>query len=295
MKKIYLLSIIAALILFSANAPAEIIKHERGKNTYIDQATVAELEEFFGKNHYRRFNVLPDNAYPRIYVKKLPTDYKDIQSQKYRNELFVRILAPIALKINEELSNERHTILRLERKYMRNKTLSPEDIALLESLAQKYDYFVRNKDESRIHKLLQGLKLRVNIIPPSILIATAAMETNWGSSRIAQEANSLYKEKVWYTDEGIEPLENKDDGYRFKIFPNLTASMRSFAIKFNSDQKFLPAWQARDIAAKRYERPLGESLAYTLSQISNLPNFIGILDYTSTFYNFYSIDIGHLK
>lgn len=295
MKKIYLLSLIVTLGFFSSIAHAEMIKHESGQNIYIDQSTVAELENFFGKNNYRRFGALPDDAYPRIYVKRLPTDYKEIQSQKYRNELFIRILAPIALKINEELSNERHTILRLDRKYTNNKTLSPEDIALLESLAQKYDYFVRTKDEKRINKLLEGLKLRVNIIPPSILIATSAMETNWGSSRIAQEANSLYKERVWYTDEGIEPLENKDDGYRFKIFPDLMASMRSFAITFNSDKKFLHVWHARDIATKKYKKPLGESMAYTLSQLSNLPNFAGILDYTSTFYNFYSIDIGHLK
>lgn len=293
MKKISILLFIITL-LFSAETQADLIKRESAGNIYITQSTVAELEDFFSQHNYRRFNILTDDAYPRIYLTSLPTDFQDIPSQKYRNELFIRILAPIALKINEELSNERNKILRLERKYNNNKALTPEEMELLEELALKYDYFTRN-NQTRVYDLIENLKLRINIIPPSILIAASAMETNWGTSRVVKEANSLYKEKVWYTDEGLEPLENKDDGYRFKIFPDLTESMRSFAHTFNSDKKFYHVWQAREIIMKRHEHTMGESLAHTLSSASNLHNFAGILDYITTFYNLYSIDIGHLK
>lgn len=294
MKKIFTL-LLTVVVIFSTQAQADLIKRESSGNIYITQSTVAELEDFFTKHHYRRFNILPDNAYPRIYLTSLPTDYQDIPSQKYRNELFIRILAPIALKINEEIINERKRLLRLERKYATTGKLSTEENERLEELALKYDYFTKNKETGRTYDLIENLKLRINIIPPSILIATSAMETNWGSSRIAQEANSLYKENVWYTDEGLEPLENKDDGYRFKIFSDLTESMRSFALTFNSDKRFYHVWHARDIVIKKHSNTIGESLAYTLSTASNLPNFAGILDYITTFYNLYSIDIGHLK
>ena len=294
MKKQFLISLIITII-FSTVARAEMRVHESAGNIYITQTTVAELENFFDKYDYRRFNILEDDAYPKIFVAKLPSDYNETQTQKDRNELFIRILAPIALKINKELANERNTLLRLDRKHLENKTLNTEEKKLLESLAQKYDYFTRSKDDARINDLIENLKWRINIIPPSILIAAAAMETNWGSSRIAQQANSLYKEKVWYTDEGLEPLENKDDGYRFKIFPDLTDSMRSFALTFNSNIKFRHVWYARDKAIKRHGLLVGESMAYTLSQASNLPNFVGILDYITAFYDLYFIDKGHLK
>ena len=295
MKKLWFSILTACFLLFSFSAKAEIVSHEFNGILYIDETTVEELEQLFEKYNYRYFRGKLDNAYPAIFLKKLPKDFAQIESQKYRNEVFIRILAPLALKINEELSNERHTLLRLERSLERNKTLTPEENEKLEELAVKYDYFSRNNDESRAANLINHLKVRINVIPPSILIAVAAMETNWGFSRIAQEANSLYKEKVWYTNEGLEPLENKDDGYRFKIFDNLIDSMRSYALTFNSNISYQNVWDTRIEAAARQDKLIGESIAYSLAHASNLPNFVGILDYTTAFYDLFSIDIGHLQ
>jgi len=295
MKKLWFSILTACFLLFSFSTKAEIISHEFNGILYIDETTVEELEQLFEKYNYRYFRGKLDNAYPAIFLKKLPKDFAQIESQKYRNEVFIRILAPLALKINEELSNERHTLLRLERSLERNKTLTPEENEKLEELAVKYDYFSRNNDKSRAANLINHLKVRINVIPPSILIAVAAMETNWGFSRIAQEANSLYKEKVWYTNEGLEPLENKDDGYRFKIFDNLIDSMRSYALTFNSNISYQNVWDTRIEAAARQDKLIGESIAYSLAHASNLPNFVGILDYTTAFYDLFSIDIGHLQ
>lgn len=295
MKK-WLFSILTAtFVLFGLSAKAELISHEFNGVLYVDETTVEELEQLFGKYNYRYFRGKLDNAFPAIFLTKLPKDYADIESQKYRNEVFIRILTPLALKINEEISNERHTLLRLERSLERNKTLTPEENEKLEELAAKYDYFLRSNDESRAANLIENLKLRINVIPPSILVAVSAMETNWGFSRVAQEANSLYKEKVWYTNEGLEPLENKDDGYRFKIFDSLIESMRSYALTFNSNISYQNVWETRAQAAPRQDKLIGESIAYSLAHASNLPNFVGILDYTTAFYDLFSIDIGHLQ
>ena len=166
-------------------------------------------------------------------------------------------MAPLALKINEEILNERNTLLRLERHFKQTGTLSESEQKKLETFALKYDYFTRTKGAERITNQIKNLKQRIDSVPPSILIAAAAMESNWGTSRVAIEANSLYKEKVWYTDEGLEPLENKDDGYRFKIFPSLLEGMRNFARTFNSNINYRSAWMARDGFADRHGHPLG--------------------------------------
>lgn len=276
-------------------ATAEISLREYDGVIYVEKATVKELEDLFAKHRYLRFRALPNDEYPAIFVKQLPSDFNEIKEQKYRNELFIRILAPLALKINEELSNERASLLRLERSFQHNNSLSEYETNQLEGLAAKYDYFTRIKGTARIAEQIDQLKIRVNIVPPSILIAAAAMESNWGFSRVAQQANSLYKEKVWYTDEGLEPLENKEDGYRFKIFNSLIESMRSFALTFNSNIAYFNAWNARMAAIDRQKNLIGESIAYSLSHASNLPNFVGILDYTTAFYDLVQIDNGHLK
>lgn len=294
-KKIFLSFFIFCLCLPSPLRAEPVIENFNGV-LYVKQATVSEIEELFKKHHYTRFRALNNYEFPAIFMDKLPTDYLSIKSQKYRNELFIRMLTPLALKINEELSNERHTLLRLERSYNRKKSLTPEETEKLENLALKYDYFTRPKNpETRIPNQLKNLKQRINIIPPSIFVAVAAMETNWGTSRIALQANSLYKEKVWYTNEGLEPLENKDDGYRFKIFDRLIDSMRSFALTFNSNISYESAWMTRETAIIRQKNLIGQSIAYSLSHASNLPNYVGILDYTTAFYDFLALDNGNLK
>jgi len=290
---LYSLLFLTILAVFPANA--EILLRENDGIIYVEKSTVTELEDLFKKYKYQRFRALPNDDYPAIFVKRLPSDFGQIERQKYRNELFIRILAPLALKINEEISNERASLLRLERKFKEYNTLSEEDTNQLESLAQKYDYFTRVKDNERISDQIDQLKIRINVVPPSILIAAAAMETNWGFSRVAQQANSLYKEKVWYTDEGLEPLENKEEGYRFKIFNSLIESMRSFALTFNSNIAYFNAWGARTAAIDRQKNLIGESIAYSLDHASNLPNFVGILDYTTAFYDLVKIDNGNLK
>lgn len=290
---LYSLFFLTILAVFPANA--EILLRENDGIIYVEKSTVTELEDLFKKYKYQRFRALPNDDYPAIFVKRLPSDFGQIERQKYRNELFIRILAPLALKINEEISNERASLLRLERKFKEYNTLSEEDTNQLESLAQKYDYFTRVKDNERISDQIDQLKIRINVVPPSILIAAAAMETNWGFSRVAQQANSLYKEKVWYTDEGLEPLENKEEGYRFKIFNSLIESMRSFALTFNSNIAYFNAWGARTAAIDRQKNLIGESIAYSLDHASNLPNFVGILDYTTAFYDLVKIDNGNLK
>jgi len=293
MIKKFLTTILAFLIVFPAKA--ELKTREFGGVLYIDESSVKELKTLFKQQGYERFLILQNNEFPAIFVRKLPSDFTNIKSLDERNSLFIRILMPLALKINEEIANEREQLLRLERNFTKNKTLSEQDIEKLEKLALKYDYFTRLTGNTRIQRQFDNLKKRIDIIPPSILIAAAALETNWGFSRIANKANSLYKEKVWFTNEGLEPLENKEDGYRFKIFDSLIDSMRSFALKFNSDIKYTYAWQTRQDFSKQTDKHLGEAIAYALVNSSNLPNYAGIVNYTAAFYDFALLDSAHLK
>ena len=163
------------LTLFSANSFAQISIENYNGNIYVENATTEELENFYKQHKYQRFHFLKQDEFPAIFVKTFPKDFQQIESQKYRNELFIRILTPLALKINEEIDNERSTLLRLERNYKRDKSLTPEEIEKLEELAKKYDFFTRSKDNARIEQQIKNLKTRIDIIPPSILVATAAI------------------------------------------------------------------------------------------------------------------------
>ena len=47
------------------------------------------------------------------------------------------------------------------------------------------------------------------MIPNSIVLAQAAIESGWGSSRFAQEYNALFGEYTYDNSKGVVPLERE--------------------------------------------------------------------------------------
>lgn len=43
---------------------------------YVENATVQELEDFFKIHKYQRFRALDGDAYPAIFVRTLPRDFR---------------------------------------------------------------------------------------------------------------------------------------------------------------------------------------------------------------------------
>ena len=131
-------------------------------------------------------------------------------------------------------------------------------------------------------------------MPPSFLIAAAAAESNWGTAREAGLGNALYKRKVWYTEEGITPLEDPDDSYRIKPYPTLLAAMEDYALNFNRDVNFA---HFRDLRRQRrnHSKPLrGNAMAYNMVRGSPLENYAGLISYIITFYDLVNLDEAEL-
>lgn len=262
---------------------------------YLNHITLNELEMLYRDYGYKDYIYMPDWKYPPIFLQSLPVDFNEIKNKQKRNKLFLQIMVPLTLKLNEELTLERLEIEELIEDFNDRHDLSEEQINLLEQKAQKYDIFTRLKGERRYALFLENLKEKVDIIPPSILIAAAAIETNWGTNRIVRLANSLYRELVWYTDEGLAPLDEKEDkSYRYKIFPSLYDSLVSHALKINSNVNYEQFRTRRAQLRKRESPLLGRTIAHTMYFDSNLKNFAGILDYTLTFYELTNIDEAEL-
>ena len=69
------------------------------------------------------------------------------------------------------------------------KTLHKGDIIFLKNIAKKY--LINSKNKHKIDLVEELLQL-VDIIPNSIVLAQAANESGWGSSRFAKEHNALF-------------------------------------------------------------------------------------------------------
>jgi len=93
------------------------------------------------------------------------------------------------------------------------------------------EYKIKNHDISE-------LKIRMDIIPVSLAIAQAAIESGWGTSRFALEGNALFGQWTW-SKKGISP-KNKDPDQSHKIlqFQILKASVRAYKNNLNTHNAY---------------------------------------------------------
>ena len=261
---------------------------------WLQDIPLSKLQDVYHRCGYegkRGYLMLPSYKYPSVYLKNFPADYNSLTDETERNALFIKILAPLTLKLNQDLLEERAVISAIAERFRQNPNLSAADIEILEAKAAKYDIFSRLKNNERRRYLISELLNRIDRIPPSIMITAAALETNWGTSRIVKEGNSLYKMLVWHTDKGLKPVgETTDDSYRIKIYPDIYASMQDFALKVNSHPSFTALRNFRREQRERTANISGLILApYTYGN-SQLKNYAGIFDYTLAYYELQAID-----
>lgn len=285
-----ILAIISALtVCAEANAAPQTGLHLKNVSTQ-------EMIKTFDKYDYKNYIYMPNWEYPSIFLDNMPKDFTSMEDESIRNKYFLMIVGPLALKVKEDILKERAEVEKLNDSFKKNKDLTSKEVKQLEEIAKKYDVFTRLKGHRRYELILNELLSRVDYVSPSILMASAAIESNWGTSNALTKANSLYKEKVWFGEEGLDPIdETEDKDYKIKIFPTLYDSMASYALKINSSINYdLYRYQRADF---RYRgKPVsGKFTAINLVFDSNLENFAGLLDYTITFYELTNFDGAKLK
>lgn len=260
-----------------------------------DVTNLQKIFSFYGYEGKKGYLMLPEYAYPPLFVKDFPAGFNNIKDENKRHALFIKILAPLAMQLNQEILNERSRIEHLYQSFQNKKKLSSEQRKILEETAAKYDVFTRLKKTQRYEFLFKELLEKINIIPPSVLITAAALETDWGTLRIAEEGNALYKQLQWHTKDGIKPKdETEDDTYRIRTYPSLHDAMADFALKLNSALAFKDMRFLRQEVLSRGSTLTGTMLAHKLIWNSPLQNYAGLFEYTLAYYELNVIDKSHL-
>ncbi|MFA6685017.1 MAG: glucosaminidase domain-containing protein, partial [Arcobacteraceae bacterium] len=132
--------------------------------------------------------------------------------------------------------------------------INSSNISQLLQLKKKYKI-------ARLYDLRAYLR-KIDIIPPSLALAQASLESGWGKSRFAKEANNLFGQWT-YTGNGMVP-ENREEGkiHTIRIFRDLEDSVENYMLNLNI------GWAYTDFRQKRYElRQKNETLdGYLLSE-----------------------------
>ena len=170
---------------------------------------------------------------PSIQVTLSDKDFDYLDSNKKE---FVKTVLPIIINENQNILMIRSFVSELKGKLETFRTLNNKEIRKLNEIAKKYNIKHHNK-----HKLdlVDEILSNVDIIPNSIALAQAAIESGWGNSRFAKEYNALFGEYTYDDSEGVIPLERENgDTHLIKAFSSYSNSVESYFDNINSHNAY---------------------------------------------------------
>lgn len=188
-----------------------------------------------------------DAPVPEVSVRTLPKDLARVQDLELKKSLFFRSLLPMALQVNREIGVERKRVLRLKKALAAGRSLDIVDEAWLVATAEAY-----GGDPTDLDDLLR----RVDGVPPSLVLAQAAEESGWGTSRFVREGNALFGQYTWSDGhDGIVPGDNAegDTIRRVRVFANVKAAVASYAHNLNSHPAYENFRRKRASGGSGYE------------------------------------------
>ena len=129
-------------------------------------------------------------------------DFKAIGDVGERKQAFFEFLAPMVEDVNRRLLEERSKVIELQDYFQKKGKLSEGRLEDLNELLVAYKFEPVEKPSS---ETFGNLLSRVDIIPPSLALAQAAVESGWGTSRFAREGNNLFGMWCYEPGCGIVP------------------------------------------------------------------------------------------
>ena len=197
--------------------------------------SAATLEAVFSRIGYTLPSVKSGaKLVPNLYIRELPPDFSKITDIKRRKALFIKTILPLALAVNDRLKKYRDTLIELDRP---DRTLTVEERQWVKSIAK-----LHKSADQMPRKLLS----RIGPLPVDLIIAQAAVESGWGTSRFATEGNALFGQWTWKKGGGIIPLEREDgETYAVKSYPSLIESVWDYAYNLNTSNSYQKFREAR--------------------------------------------------
>ena len=198
---------------------------------------------------------------PRVMLRRLPADFPTLAASGPRKTKFLELLLPLVIQANEEILAERARLLGIRAHLEAGGSVTLDERYWLVRLAERY-----GGDAEALDDLLA----RVDVIPPSLALAQAAVESGWGSSAYALADNAPFGQYTGGAGDGQGPNAARNAPLlHIRSFPELLDAVRAYARNLDSHPAYrnFRALRARERQAGQALD--GDKLAATLSRYSS--------------------------
>jgi len=196
-------------------------------------------------------------------TKGLPEEYYDIKDVNEAKEYFLSHIYKLVQEENKLILQEQEFV----KNYLSSNILtidfdSPSFYKLLEI---KRKYKIKN-----IYSVEEYQK-KIDIIPPSLALAQAAIESGWGKSRFIKEANNIFGHWTYDPKYGMIPKKRKlGSSHLVRVFQTLEESISAYMLNLNRNFAYKSFQEKRFEQRKRNQTPDGLTLSDTMLNYSGI-------------------------
>lgn len=173
-------------------------------------------------------------------------DFSAINQTPERKQLFIETLRPLIEQKNILLQNTRDRLTEISAILKNGDQLDYSQTEQLNRLRE--DYGVSKEDVPDDRNAIAILLLRVDVIPPAMVLAQAAIESGWGTSRFAEEANNLFGQWCYIPGCGIVPERRAASAkHEVRKFDSVEDALNAYYRNINTHNAYR---NLRDLRAK---------------------------------------------
>jgi Bax protein len=222
--------------------------------------SASELTRAFEAHDYTLDQTRRGEPVPPLQIDRVPSDLVTIKDGNERKALFIKALLPIVLEVNERIMAERDHLMRLHERHRVGRSLSTIERMWLAEVADRY-----GTEPMDFVELLK----RVDIVPPSMAIAQAGVESGWGTSYAARVGNSLFGQ-IQFGGRHAVNVPWKPGPAMPQPFSSVSDSVEAYFLNLNTHFAYTTFRTERARLRKEGKEPDGHHLIGQLVRYSEL-------------------------
>jgi Bax protein len=177
-------------------------------------------------------------------------DLSTIADSEKKKKQFFELLLPIIEQENTKIFNDRYFVAYVRNQFNNGDPSTQRTLTQLKKLTATYNVAAPLNSPEFWQELLQ----RVDVIPTSLVLAQAAMESGWGSSRFAQQGNNLFGHWCFVASCGIVPNDRAEEkDHEVATFRTINKSVSEYLLNLNRHANYT------DLRAIRYQLRLNNA------------------------------------
>ena len=191
-------------------------------------------------------------------------DFSKIKNTKEKKVKFFEFLRPKIRRANQKIKYQQVLLQKLTSEVESDSYHADNSKKKLIRLGVSYGLKKENVLEQ-----LNELSIRIDIIPEALVLAQAANESAWGTSRFSVQANNLFGQWCFTKGCGLVPKNrNKNAKHEVQKFQSIQSAVTSYMKNLNSNRAYKSLRTIRSSLRQQGRFIKGSKLAQGLKNYS---------------------------